>query len=380
MLLGDVAVDELEPGAEVQRQAIYRPLLLRIQRALHDAVLVFVRRCPVRNRLRHSSGECVADVVVDEEIVVERGATQLQTALQVMRAGDVGRRCADIQRRKILEAACDALAQRLAWRAVPVVAHPVEHGNVVHTAALHIGGRLAVFDEHGRLTRLDPAGQRLATLAGLNWKLGATVTDEQIERVTDWMADALVAALTECTPTSDVQSLWLTEPLGVVGGVAGAMVSGGVGEYVYERETRDFRLLLPSLDGVATYGYTNIYAVNGPYQLGWTGTLSVTLPIVDHLVTYSAYRTQSYVRQRSEFTLEQVERDARAEVESATAAFTRSYASAKNRDRTLKIARDPTDPPLGSAFADAEERRRSSIPRSLRRSSLNSRRSTPSMR
>ena len=116
----------------------------------------------------------------------------------------------------------------------------VERGNVVHTAALHIGGRLAVFDEQGCLTRLDPAGQRLATLAGVDWTLGAKVTDEQIERVTNWMADALVAALTERAPSAEVQSLWLTEPLGVIGGIAGAMVSGGVGEYVYERETRDF--------------------------------------------------------------------------------------------------------------------------------------------
>ena len=116
----------------------------------------------------------------------------------------------------------------------------VEHGNVVHTAALHIGGRLAVFDEHGRLIRLDPAGQRLAALAGVDWTLGAKVTVEQIERVTNWMADALVAALTERAPSGDVQSLWLTEPLGLIGGIAGAMVSGGVGEYVYDRETRDF--------------------------------------------------------------------------------------------------------------------------------------------
>ena len=116
----------------------------------------------------------------------------------------------------------------------------VEHGNVVHTAALHIGGRLAVFDEHRRLTRLDPAGQRLARLAGIDWTLGATVTEAQIERVTDWMADALVVALTERLLSPDIQSLWLTEPLGVIGGITGAMVSGGVGEYVYDREPRDF--------------------------------------------------------------------------------------------------------------------------------------------
>jgi ethanolamine utilization protein EutA len=116
----------------------------------------------------------------------------------------------------------------------------VEHGNVVHTAALHIGGRLAVFDEHRRLTRLDPAGQRLARFAGIDWTLGATVTEAQIERVTDWMADALVVALTERLLSPDIQSLWLTESLGVIGGITGAMVSGGVGEYVYDREPRDF--------------------------------------------------------------------------------------------------------------------------------------------
>jgi len=139
----------------------------------------------------------------------------------------------------------------------------VEHGNVIQTAALHIGGRLAVFDADGRLTRLDPAGQRVAALAGVDWTLGANVTDEQIERVTGWMADALVAALTERAPSADVQSLWLTEPLASPGGPegpplrpdalratpvpAGAMVSGGVGEYVYEREKRDFGDLGPRL-------------------------------------------------------------------------------------------------------------------------------------
>ena len=116
----------------------------------------------------------------------------------------------------------------------------VEGGNVVHTAAIHIGGRLAVFDAEGRLTRLDPAGQRLAALAGCRWTLGDIVSDADIDRVTSWMADALVAALTQASPSPDVQGLWLTEPLGVIGGVEGAMVSGGVGEYVYQREARDF--------------------------------------------------------------------------------------------------------------------------------------------
>ncbi|MGH9255764.1 MAG: ethanolamine ammonia-lyase reactivating factor EutA [Vicinamibacterales bacterium] len=116
----------------------------------------------------------------------------------------------------------------------------VENGTIVHTAAIHLGGRLAVIDGEGRLMRLDPAGKRLAALAGCTWNLGDTVSDADLDRVTSWMADALVAALTQDPAPREVEGLWLTEPLGVLGGIEGAMFSGGVGEYVYGREERDF--------------------------------------------------------------------------------------------------------------------------------------------
>ena len=116
----------------------------------------------------------------------------------------------------------------------------LERGHVAHTAAIHLGGRLAVIDEAGRLTRLDPAGKRLAELAGCRWSLGDRVSEQDLDRVTAWMADALIAALTQDPAPTDVAGLWLTEPLGAIGGIRGAMVSGGVGEYVYGREERDF--------------------------------------------------------------------------------------------------------------------------------------------
>ena len=120
-------------------------------------------------------------------------------------------------------------------------------GQVEQTAALHIGGRLAVVDDEGRLTRLDPAGKRLASLAGLDWSLGDTVTEADLDRVTSWMADALVTALTDPSPGPDITGLWLTDPIDVAAAgqvtikdVKGAMFSGGVAEYVYGREERDF--------------------------------------------------------------------------------------------------------------------------------------------
>ena len=116
----------------------------------------------------------------------------------------------------------------------------VEAGKVVHTAAIHIGGRLAVVDERGMLERLDPAGRQLAKNAGLDWTLGKKVPDAELDRVASWMADALLAALIETPAPPPVEALWLTDPLDPVEGIAGVMVSGGVGEYVYGREKRDF--------------------------------------------------------------------------------------------------------------------------------------------
>ena len=131
----------------------------------------------------------------------------------------------------------------------------VEGGRVVHTAAIHIGGRLAVVEPgHSRfggndlvLTRLDPAGKQLAKNAGLDWSVGCAATDAAIEQLTEWMADALIAALTAAAPPAAVRALWLTEPFDLVQGIAGVMFSGGVAEYVYGREARDFGDLGPRL-------------------------------------------------------------------------------------------------------------------------------------
>ena len=137
----------------------------------------------------------------------------------------------------------------------------VERGRAVHTAAIHIGGRLIVVtpaqagvqsSETGfrtsaadaasgmTITRLDPAGKVLARNAGFDWKVGDRVSDKDLDRVAEWMADALVAALTKTPTPAPVDTLWLTEPLEPVEGIAGVMFSGGVAEYVYGREERDF--------------------------------------------------------------------------------------------------------------------------------------------
>jgi ethanolamine utilization protein EutA len=116
----------------------------------------------------------------------------------------------------------------------------VENGRVIATAAFHIGGRLLVVDEDGVITRLDPAGAHLAHLAGFHWHLGQRVSRADLERVTSWMADAVIAAVRDAVPEPRVAGLFLTDNLPDRAAIAGVMVSGGVAEYVHDRESRDF--------------------------------------------------------------------------------------------------------------------------------------------
>jgi ethanolamine utilization protein EutA len=112
----------------------------------------------------------------------------------------------------------------------------LDSGKVVATAAIHIGGRLIVLDGAGRITRLDPAGARLAKLARFDWRLDTHVSASGFATLAEWMAEALCGAVLH----NAHPELYLTAPLPGIEGIQGVMFSGGVGEYVYGREERDF--------------------------------------------------------------------------------------------------------------------------------------------
>ena len=111
---------------------------------------------------------------------------------------------------------------------------------MIATAAVHIGGRLQVVDDEGRIVRLDPAGPLSARQAGFDWHKGDVIDPADLDKVAEAMADELVAALTQRPMPPAVEHLYLTDPIADFGRIDGIMFSGGVGEYVYGRETRDF--------------------------------------------------------------------------------------------------------------------------------------------
>jgi ethanolamine utilization protein EutA len=116
----------------------------------------------------------------------------------------------------------------------------VEKGHVIATAAFHVGGRLQVVDDKGMIVRLDPAGRYHARQAGFDWHKSDVINTKLLDKVADVMADEFVAALMQRPLSSAISHLYLTDPILDFGRIDGIMFSGGVGEYVYGRETRDF--------------------------------------------------------------------------------------------------------------------------------------------
>lgn len=104
------------------------------------------------------------------------------------------------------------------------------------------------------------------------------------------------------------------------------------------RVARNFSQIFPTLDGSFAYGYTKP-TPGVSWQQGWTGVLSVSVPLFDRLTNISNYREQAFTRTRAEAQLEQARRDASAEYEASSKAFEIALRSALSRNRTLKLSR-----------------------------------------
>lgn len=113
----------------------------------------------------------------------------------------------------------------------------IERGRVTATAAFHVGGRLIAVDD-GVVSRIEPGGRAHAQAAGHDLSLGAAVSGRVLDEIASGMADLVIAAI---RGEERADHLFLTERLPDMGtGIDGIVFSGGVAEYVYGTEDRDF--------------------------------------------------------------------------------------------------------------------------------------------
>ena len=115
-----------------------------------------------------------------------------------------------------------------------------ERGKVLSTAAFHAGGRLLAIDDAGAISVLEPGGQSLARQVGLQWQVGDRVTVAEIERLAEHMARAILRLAQDEKSAPEFERLWLTPALSGPKSYDAVVFSGGVGEFVYGKETRSF--------------------------------------------------------------------------------------------------------------------------------------------
>jgi ethanolamine utilization protein EutA len=116
----------------------------------------------------------------------------------------------------------------------------VKRGVIQETGATNVGGRLIAIDESGRIARIEEAGELVAKELDIPLYLGKHLEKEEMEALSTLLADILFQ-IVERKPLSPLaEQLMITPPLNYQGKIDGIMFSGGVGEYIYGVETRDY--------------------------------------------------------------------------------------------------------------------------------------------
>jgi ethanolamine utilization protein EutA (predicted chaperonin) len=117
----------------------------------------------------------------------------------------------------------------------------VHAGEILSTAAIHVGGRLLAFDAEGRVTRIEPSAQLVADSLGIPLALGRAVSASDRRRLVHALAEILLEYLNGVEPSALGRAFLLTSPLEWHGhAVSGVTFSGGVAEYVYDREAQQY--------------------------------------------------------------------------------------------------------------------------------------------
>jgi len=113
-------------------------------------------------------------------------------------------------------------------------------GEVIGTAATNVGARLIALDRNGNVGRIEPAGQIVADDLGIKLALGEPLSEGDQRVIAERLAECVynVAERRPLEPLAD--RVMITNPLEYSGPIDEVSFSGGVSEYVYGNEKRNF--------------------------------------------------------------------------------------------------------------------------------------------
>lgn len=116
----------------------------------------------------------------------------------------------------------------------------VRDGEVLHTAAVAVGGRLVAKDDNGCLVRIEGPALQVAEATGVDLELGKPLAGEDEATLVRAMADVVISLIRQDPDGALVRALLVTEPLPEFGTPDAITFSGGVSEYIYGREDAEF--------------------------------------------------------------------------------------------------------------------------------------------
>jgi ethanolamine utilization protein EutA len=119
------------------------------------------------------------------------------------------------------------------------------NGKVQEVSAIDIGARLVAFDQEGTVVRIEEAGQKHAAWAGMDLVLGRKLSPDGMRAMAAGMVSKLFAVLQPAPLSEDVQGLLRLPQLTYRGEIDAVMFSGGVSEFIYDREKTSFGDLGP---------------------------------------------------------------------------------------------------------------------------------------
>ncbi len=141
-------------------------------------------------------------------------------------------------------------------------------GEVLHRAAMEIGGRLVAFDRDGRINRIEQPAFRHAAVAGVRLEMGRVLSPAERGLLAETMVGALIPAIRQQRLTGLAAQTLVTEPLPAEPLPDLITFSGGVSEYIYRRDTTEHDDLGKLLAGAV------VRAINDgriPYEVVETG-------------------------------------------------------------------------------------------------------------
>jgi ethanolamine utilization protein EutA len=113
-------------------------------------------------------------------------------------------------------------------------------GRVSDVTALDVGARLVCLDAEGRIARVEEAGRRFGAELGLGLEVGVELAPEDRRALAAVMADRLFEAMAGAAPAASGSALLRLDPLTISNRIDQVTFSGGVAEYIYEREAQSY--------------------------------------------------------------------------------------------------------------------------------------------